>query len=140
MMAIALLCVAMNEMSWLCLRPTAIALFHRFTMLWLRRICNTPSSVKAVLSTNFQGALNLQRSLFLAGLLMEYLTQVGLCVWIWVAPAQKFASSSNAAENCWRFCTIDDMSEATDLSAWTAQNASWSRSYAIRNIERAPFA
>jgi len=86
-------------MSWLCRSPTGIALFHRLTKLWLRRVCNTPSSVKAVFVTFGQGALTRHKLPFFVALLKEYLTQVGLRVWICVAHTQKFASSSKEAAN-----------------------------------------
>ncbi|RKK88777.1 hypothetical protein BFJ70_g17860 [Fusarium oxysporum] len=92
------------------------------------RTCSTPSAVKAVFSTNLQGALNRQRSAFRPPLPREYLTQVGLCVWTCVAPAQKFASSSNAAENCSVLSRREEMSDVTDRSVCTAQNPSWSKS------------
>ncbi|KAH8654196.1 hypothetical protein BGZ61DRAFT_204945 [Ilyonectria robusta] len=121
-------CVAMKEMSWLWRSPTAMALFHRLTMLCVLRICSTPSGVNAVLSTNLHGALNRQRSPFPLFLPREYLTQVGLWVWICVAPAQKLASSSNAAENCSVLSSREEISDVTDRSACTTQNPSWSRS------------
>jgi hypothetical protein len=68
----------MNEMSWLCRSPTAIALFHLFTMLCDRRICNTPSGLNAVFSTSFHGALKRQRSCLPPRLPNEYFTHVGL--------------------------------------------------------------
>jgi hypothetical protein len=101
-----------------------MALFHRFTKSWLRRISNAPPSLNAVFSTSFHGALNLHRFLVLADLLMEYFTHVALWVWIWLAPAQKFASSSNAAENCASSRSSDEMSDAADLSVAAAQDAS----------------
>jgi hypothetical protein len=88
----------MKEMSWLWRNPTAIALFHRFTRLWPRRMRSNPSSVKPVFSTAGQGAPNRQ-GFRLCRPSMAYLTDVGLCVCTCVAPAQKFASSSNDAAN-----------------------------------------
>lgn len=74
--------VATNEMSWLCRSPTAMALFHRFTRLWLRRICSEPSAVNAVFSTSLQGDLKRHRPRFPCLLPTEYFRHVGLWVWI----------------------------------------------------------
>ena len=41
---------------------------------------------------------------------------------------KKLATSSNAAANCCQFCNRCDIPDVTDLSAWTATEASWSRS------------
>jgi hypothetical protein len=129
-------CVAMKDMSWLCRSPTAIALFHRFTMLCDLRIRSTPSPVMAVSSTSAHGALKRHKSPLRPPLPSEYLTQVGLWVWICVAPAQKFASSSNEAENCPLSASNCDISDVTDRSAWIAQKPSWSRSCLIRQLSR----
>ena len=49
----------------------------------------------------------------------------------------KLASSSNEEANYWLFRSSDDMSDVTDLSACTAEKASWSRSYIYR-LSRQP--
>lgn len=120
-------------MSWLCRSPTAIALFQRFTSGCDRWISKTPSGVNPVLDTSFHGALNRQRSglrwpLCCCGR-MAYFKHVALCVWIWLEPAAKLASSSNAAANCSVLSISVEMSADTGLSAAIALAASSSRSY-----------
>jgi hypothetical protein len=74
-----------------------MALFHRFTMLRLCRICSIPSLVNAGSSKNLQDVLSLPKSLFFAGLPVEYSTLLGLCVLICVAPSQRLAFFSKVA-------------------------------------------